>query len=402
MKIKTEMQESMIIKDIFKVIYSPVKAFESIVKKPDIKGPLIILALILISAAIEQYVLASRILLANRTPRNDEWTGSISSSWIWSSNGNISIDNTTYVIGNNSTKSMVSNGTSIWIKLTNIGFLNCSGDEGYKSLSFWINWTNQLERTPNNSTLRLFSTEESRYFELNATDLISKSSGNWSIPLLGVAVGPDSQSWVSTNSPSWESITGLEFMLKWSSLDRANLTMNIDDLYFLKKPFSFLATKSLGDYIIFSLVNTVIGFFLTWIVYVGSFFIASAGSHQKIGSWRALFIVIGYTFAIAIVGVLARALLYLRLSVLSFPVSSWPPPTQDDSIRAGVVIEQFWYSNIAYPLTLVANLGLDIWIVALCAISIRTLGGLSWKKVIMLTAFAYFIKFFLFGLGSMI
>lgn len=391
----------MIVKDIFKVIYSPIKAFESIVKKPDVKGPFIILALILVSAAVEQYVFASRVLLAARTPGNDEWTESISSSWNWTSNGIISLDNTTYVIGNYSVSSRVSNDTSIWMKITNIRLLNCSGDEGYKSLSFWINWTHQQGTFPSNSTLRLFSTTESRYFELSLANLISKTSGEWSIPP-AIAVGSDSQEgWVSVNSPSWENITGLEFMLKWLPSDRADLIMNIDDLFFAKKLSSFLTAASLGDYIVVALISTVIGFFLTWIVYVGSFFIVSAGFHQKIGSWRALFIVMGYAFAIAIVGVLVRAILYMGLPALSFPISSWPPSTSADSIRASVLEEQFWFSSAVYPLSLVTNLGLDLWIVALCAVSMRTLGGLSWKRAAIFAAFAYFIKFFLFG-GSMI
>ena len=391
----------MIVKDIFKVIYSPIKAFESIAKKPDIKGPFIILALILVSAAVEQYVFASRVLLAARAPGNDEWTESISSSWNWTSNGIISLDNTTYVIGNYSVRSIVSNDTSIWMKITNIGLLNCSGDEGYERMSFWINWTHQQGTFPSNSTLRLFSTTESRYFELSLANLISKTSGNWGIPI-GVAVGSDSQEgWVSVNSPSWGNITGLEFMLKWLPSDRADLTMNIDDLLFAKKPSSFLTAASLGDYIVVALISTVIGFFLTWIVYVGSFFIVSAGFHQKVGSWRALFIVMGYAFAIAIAGVLVRAILYMGLPALSFPMSSWPPSTSADSIRASVLEEQFWFSSAVYPLSLVTNLGLDLWIVALCAVSMRTLGGLSWKRAAIFAAFAYFIKFFLFG-GSMI
>jgi len=395
----------MIIKDILRVIYSPIKAFESIVKKPDIKGPFIILALILVCVAIEQYVFASKILLATRTPENEQWTESLASSWSWTSNGIISLDNITHVIGNYSVRSIVSNGTSIRLKITKIGTLNCVGDEGYKRLSFWMNWTHQLRSFPSNSKLRLFSTNESQYFELNMVDLIPKSSGEWGFPI-EAAVGSDTQigsweTWDSVNSPNWENITGIEFILEWSSSDRANLTMNIDDLYFVKKPFSFLTTKSSSDYIVFALISTVIGFFLTWIVYVGSFFVIFSGSHQKISSWRALFIVLGYAFAIAIGGVLIRAILYSGLPALSFPLRSWPPSTGADSLRASALTARFWYSSVVYPLTLFVNIGLDVWIVALCAVSMRALGGLSWKKAAIFAAFAYFIKFFLFG-GSMI
>jgi len=63
--------------------------------------------------------------------------------------------------------------------------------------------------------------------------------------------------------------------------------------------------------------------------------------------------------------------------------------------------QYLWYPDIAYTLALFANFALDIWILALYAVAIRTMGELSWKRAVVYAAFAYFIKFFLFG-GSMI
>lgn len=387
----------MIIKDIFRVIYSPIKAFESIVKKPDFKGPILILAIILACVAAEQYVFASKILLSPRTPTNDQWT---ESTFHWTSNGVVSLVNNTYVIGNYSIKSQVSNATSIWLETTNIGSLNCIGDEGYNRMSFWINWVHQAKISPNNSTLRLFyAGNGTRYFKQDMSTLISKYSGNWSTSLSGIDIGPSSQGWSSVNSPNWANITGVEFRLNWST--RANLTMYIDDLYFLKKPFSFISTTSMGDQVILYLISTIIGFFLTWIIYVGSFFIVSVGSKQKMGSWRSLFIIIGYTFASAIVSILVRAILFASLPSLTFPLNSYPALTNDDAVRASVT-EQLWYPYIAYPLTLIPNLGIDVWIVALCAVAVHAFGGVSWKKAAVFAVFAYFIKFFLFGPRSMI
>jgi len=379
----------MVIKDILKIIYSPVKAFESIVKKPDIKGPVIILALILVSAAIERSVIASKAFIVDLTPENDDWTEPKSIS-LWTSNGNISSDHVTYIIGNYSVRSAVSNETSIWMKITNVGTLNCSGDEGYKRFSFSMNWTHQSKASPNNFTLKLFSTSESQYFELDSTDLISKSSGNWSVPSWGIVVGSENQNWrESINSPSWENITGLEFVLKWAPANRGNLTMNIDDLFFVKKPYSFLTTGASGEYIIFSLVSTVIVFFFMWVVYFGSLFVASGMSRQKIGSWRTSFIVVGYIFAVAIVGVLIRAiLLYLGLPAFSFPIN--------------VIEEPSGYSNIAIYLLQFTRYGFDLWIVALFAVSLRALGRFSWKKAVAYAVFAYFIKSLLFYFQLMI
>jgi len=395
--------ESMIMKDVLKVIYSPVKAFESIVKKPDIKGPFIILALIMICAAIEQYAFASRIFLTDRDPKNDEWTEP-SSLHLWKSNGSLSAVNVTFagdpLRDDHCMRSEVSNEATIWMNITNIGSFNCSGEEGYKSLSFWLNWTNHLGNSPNSSsTLRLFSTDKSQYFEYNLTDLISKPAWGWSIPVSGVSL--NSQVWVSVNSPIWGNITGLEFMLKWS--EKANLTMSINGLYFLKKPFSYLTTQSFGSDTISSMVlGTLIGFFLLWIAYTGSFYVISWVSRQKIGSFRSLFLTLGHAFAVGTVGILVRAIMYLSLPALGLPFGSWAQATDADSVNAGLMVESYWYPNLAYSLIPIASIVLDIWIVALCAISIRALGGLSWKRAAVYAAVAYFIKMFLFSYYSLI
>lgn len=58
----------MIERQIFKVLYSPVKAFEEIVENPDIKGPFLIFALTLLATAGMQYVSASKMFLETETP----------------------------------------------------------------------------------------------------------------------------------------------------------------------------------------------------------------------------------------------------------------------------------------------------------------------------------------------
>ncbi|KPV63809.1 MAG: Yip1 domain protein [Candidatus Bathyarchaeota archaeon BA1] len=54
--------------EILKVFYSPFKAFEEIVKKPDAKGPLLIFGLVLLATMGAQYVNASKIFLETETP----------------------------------------------------------------------------------------------------------------------------------------------------------------------------------------------------------------------------------------------------------------------------------------------------------------------------------------------
>ena len=53
----------MIVQDIFRVLYSPLKAFEEIAKTPKVKGPLLILLITLLAYAGASYISSSKILL---------------------------------------------------------------------------------------------------------------------------------------------------------------------------------------------------------------------------------------------------------------------------------------------------------------------------------------------------
>lgn len=53
----------MIIQEIFRVLYSPLKAFEEIAKAPKAKGPLLILFITLLASSSAQYISSSKILL---------------------------------------------------------------------------------------------------------------------------------------------------------------------------------------------------------------------------------------------------------------------------------------------------------------------------------------------------
>ena len=145
--------EKLFVHDVLKTLYSPIKAFEEIAKKPDVRAPLLILALILIVTAGLHYVLASKVPIEIATPENDEWTESLN---LWTSNGQRS-NSSDSLVGNYSVMSSVANNACIWMRLTDIGPINCSGDENYKRLSFRIKWAHQNRTFPDSeATLKLF------------------------------------------------------------------------------------------------------------------------------------------------------------------------------------------------------------------------------------------------------
>ena len=67
----------MVGREVIEVLYSPVKAFRKIIEKPDFKGVILVLVLVISSMIVSQYVLASKLFLETRTPENDDWTESL-------------------------------------------------------------------------------------------------------------------------------------------------------------------------------------------------------------------------------------------------------------------------------------------------------------------------------------
>ena len=225
--------EKLFVHDVFKTLYSPIKAFEQIVKKPDVKGPLLILALVLVLTTVSQYTSASKIFDEEPMTDRDEWTESTVWTLHWASNGETTRE-ADMVVGNYSIASNITNSTHLWMNLTDIGSVNCSRNAGYERLSFWIKWkSSNIVFADLNATLRLFSNNGDDYFKLDFVETLSNLSDEWSE--VKVDIGPESESyegWEHMGSPDWEKVTGVEFALAWSV--PANLTMKIDDLYFAK------------------------------------------------------------------------------------------------------------------------------------------------------------------------
>lgn len=378
---------------MLEVIYSPVKAFKKIVKSHNVKGPLIILLLILLVTAGYQYVSASKGIFEIGTPETDEWTESTS---LWAPEG-VSIDGTDKFVGNYSVISSVTNDTRVWMRITGIGPLNCSTDEDYTRLSFRIKWIHQNETPPSsNATLQLFSGDESRYFTLDLANLINVSN-TWAN--LTVNLGPSNQNWSSANSPDWGNITGLEFKLAWLASDAANLTIKIDDLYF-GKPVSFLAMDTFSDWFISSLMTTAINFFLAWSIYGILLLLIIKMSGSETGSWGVLFIVIGYTFSIRIIHVLIETFMVSTLPPLVFPLKAWNPIAGEEELALKLIDDLYqtnWYPTLVYNLTLPVVFAFYAWAIALSTIAIRFLREFAWKKAASVSITAYLIYIFIRG-----
>ena len=364
------------VREVFEVIYSPVKAFKRIIEKPDFKGVLLILALVILSMVVVEYVAASKFFLETRTPDDENWT---ESTTFWASNGNLSLDNVSYEVGNCSVKSFVSGDTSIWMKIADIEFIDCSEDTGYKELFFWINWVHENGSFPNSgATLRLFSGGESDFFERSLTDSIS-SSGKWGNATL--KIGAD-QGWDSTNSPDWKNVTGLEFRLVWPA--PANLTMNIDGLYF-RKYVSALETGAFGGAIIPILISAAVSFSMNWILWAGILLMIAKVFREEVGPWTVFFVIIGYVFIVTAVHTMVGAVSLSTLPALNLPLAD------GTYVSFGETLNPY----MAYHVWLYLPLVGEVWIAVLCATAIRVLRETTWGKAASISLVAFIIRLIL-------
>ncbi|MBE0512944.1 hypothetical protein IBX38_07830 [Candidatus Bathyarchaeota archaeon] len=364
------------VREVFEVLYSPVKAFKKIIEKPDFKGVLLILVLVIFSMVAVEYVAASKFLLETRTPDDENWT---ESTTFWASNDNLSLDDVDYKAGNYSVKSFVSNGTSIWMKITDIGSFDCLEDTGYKELFFWIKWIHENGVPSSNATLRLFSGSESSYFELDLTGLISTSSGEWNNAT--VPLGPESQGWDSTDS-DWKNITGLDFRLAW--LTSTNLTMKIDGLCF-RKYVSPLETGAFSGAMIPILMSAAVSFSMNWILWAGILLMIAKVFREEVGPWTVFFVIIGYVFIATVVYTIASAVLLSTLPALNLPLAD----------GTYVSFHEMLYPYLAYQVWLYLPLVGEVWIAVLCATAIRLLRGITWGKAASISVVAFIIRFIL-------
>ncbi len=372
---------------ILEVLYSPVKAFEEIIKNPDIKGPLFILLLVLIATTGAQYVTTSKLFLQARTPAQDDWTESIS---LWTSNGNVSTSEDR-IIGNHSIEASAMD-KHVSLSIPNVGPFNFSEDSDLDGLSFRIKWFHENGTFPSsNATLKLFSGTENRYFSLDLISDISASNDEWAN--LTVNTGSDNH-WLPVNSPNWENITGLGFMLIWSITDSANRTMKIDDLYFFKY-VPFLETNNFSSLITPSLIDAAIIFFITWGIDAGVLLVTAKLFQENTGPWKTFFVIVGYVFIVTVIYILASAIMISTLPTLKLPMQTWPPTTVEELQALQELLEGSWHPAFAYQLGVLLPYIIDGWIALLCAVAIHFICGITWKKAAGIAVIASVLSFFI-------
>jgi hypothetical protein len=373
----------LVVEEIVEVLYSPVKAFKKVIEKPDFKGVLIILSLVIGATVALQFVYNSKQYYEIRAPTNDDWTES-ANTHLWTSHSSISLDITDYQMGNSSILSSAQDSSTNWLKLTDIESVNCSGARGYTELFFWINWTNQKAASPTHATIKLYSGIENSYFERDITNMLGSNS-EWKNITLNV--GPE-QGWASSNAPDWQNITGIEIQIDW--INQANLELNIDGIYF-NVFLSPLESVGVTEAALFILTSVTFSVGINWVLWAGIMYISARLFGEDMSPWNSFFIIIGYTFIATAVYTLISALIFTSLPVLYMPV---------EAERQLIAFGETWLPNIGYQVGTIILWAGEVWIAALSAIVIRLLKNVPWGKAATIAGVAFLIRFvlrFFFG-----
>jgi len=381
------------LKNIPKILYSPVKAFIEISKKPKVFIPILIIVVILLVNLGVHYAAFSRFLLEKGIPEKDEWTepSSVESNF-WTTNGILELDYDDKYVGNASIKSTSENQT-VWMRINPSQTINCSE---YEALHFRFKWSQSNSAFPNQGAqLRLFS-DNTNYFLFDMVQKISSANNTWAN--VTIAIGPKSMGWSKINSPDWESITALEFKLQWS--ETANLTIKIDDLYFggkfatqvsfITEELWFIYTMALSSYT-----------FLRWTVITIIIIIIFKILRFKFDSWRNLFSILGYTLIIDAIYRASLTLLFFSLPTINFPLRAWMPV--DNSEKARMLAQEiseklyndYWYNHIAYLVFPFLRLFFYIWFAVVIAALLRALYNFSWSRSILIATLVSFLSLFL-------
>lgn len=370
---------------VFKAIYSPFKAFKEIIQKPSFIGPLLILVLFIVAGIGAEYARASKLYVQEMLPNStefaapDTWTENCT---IWSSNANITCNSDDYIEGNYSIQFDMTNSTTIWMTLDDIGLIDCQSSSGYNNLTFTIKWIHPNAVSPQNVSLALFADDAANYFQYNLTASIIQA-GNQEWKNISVSIGPDAEGWFNSSSQaSWGNIAGLKLTMDWAESARSNLSVLVDRLFFLSNNFEPLIVIT-DNYLALVIMDSLITFCLYWALF--GFLLFGAAKLLKVQSdLKVSLIIIGYSLIAMVIMQVLFSVMYLLIPPLYLYL---------DTISPAFVLQ------VIYAVNFILVLALPLWAIFLSAIGAQTAFNTSLRKSLICAVVA-FLPYYLLILMS--
>lgn len=371
--------------ELFKVIYSPFKAFREIIQNPTYLGPILVMLLFIGANAGSVYVFLSKAYIEQtlpEAPRLDEWT-EIETLW----DPTPKVNFTDYIrgsyYGNRSLEFSIFDDTSLEMQLRNIGSISCSDVDGYKNMSFRVKLLCPDSTRLKSASLFLYSSPADYFYYKLTEHLVPLNTTIWNN--LTIPVGPESLDWSKNfTEADWGNISKIGFGFKW--VENVNATVRLDGLFFrgIFEP----ELKQAASYILNFSVSAFMQFTIKWVMLSGLLYVLSKVLKSEI-SWKPLLIVVGFALITLFIQGVLNTGAYATLPRIDYPVEYFSGVKGESEVAYTSIFEQ---TRLALQISDYVRIGISIWTVALCAIILRLLAEFSWTKGILVSALAYSIS----------
>lgn len=378
----------MSMREVFRVIYAPHKAFKEIIQKPGYKGPLIIMLLFVLSFSMFYYAFSTKVYYDQTAPELtdlDKWTENAA---FWYSIADKSNNTSDYIkgsyYGDKSIQFTLFNSSQIDMELKFPGPLNCVEPNHYTNLSFRMKIVEPSEE-PANLNVYLFSkntTTNYFFYSLPGSEVKINVWDNKTVPLERFTpVGYEAD---------WQNITSLKFELSWNS--NKNITVLIDGVFFhgyYKSMFDMNGGAIIANF----LISGFMQFTIQWVI-LGIILYLFSKLLRGQPVWKTMLTVSGFVLItlfiqnIILAGIVfAYPKMYLSLETLGgVPGEGWTVDAQN--FMSILTIKYDVLDRIVYY----------IWIVALCSIAVHLLFEFPWAKSVSLSLLSSVISMLAFRL----
>lgn len=382
----------MLLHEIFKVIYSPVRAFKEIAQNPKYAGPVLVMILFMAASTGFVYVALTKTFVERTLPtflQRDEWTENMT---LWESNAYIS-ESSDYVsgtyYGNRSIEFSMQNRSQVYMQLDNMEPVNCSGAEGYREISFRMKLIRQDTVKLKDASLLFYSGPED-YFYYNLTGHLGSINGSvWNN--VTIPVGSESASWQGSTNAHWSNITGLRFELEWP--EKINATVRIDGLLF-RGSFKSELENATGHMLNYSLISFM-QFTLKWVILSGILYVMSKALGAK-AVWRPILILVGFALITLFVQAVINTATYASVQKeVYYPIEYFSDIKGEFETAYNKILKETW---LASQIGQYVQVGVYVWTIALCALALRLLVEFSWAKSFLVSTVAYFASLMVEGL----
>ena len=154
---------------------------------------------------------------------------------------------------------------------------------------------------------------------------------------------------------------------------------------------SLLGSDLFGGSLLSSLLQSPIGFILTWVTYAAILFLlARFFSQKKSFPLNSFLVISGYIFVVLAISNVIQVVLFSFLPEIHFDSSLWYSGTPEDAVRISDSFNAVWGPSLAFRVADYLGLGFMFWLVGMGAMLVNVSHEIKLVTAIVLSFTAFF------------